>query len=40
MTYDTQGTPEDVLAEDKVIAAYPLKDVSVKVVPVGEIFES
>ncbi len=40
ITYDTQGTPEDVLAEDKVIAAYPLKDVSVKVVPVGEMFES
>ena len=40
LTYDTQGTPEDVLAEDKVIAAYPLKDVSVKVVPVAEMFES
>jgi zinc protease len=40
IAYDTQGTPEDVLAEDKVIAAYPLKDVRVKVVPVGEMFES
>jgi zinc protease len=40
ITYDTQGTPEDVLAEDKVIAAYPLKDVSVKVVPVEYMFES
>jgi zinc protease len=39
LAYDTQGTPDDVLAEDKVIAAYPLKDVSVKVVPVGEMFE-
>jgi zinc protease len=40
LTYDTQGTPEDVLAEDKVIAAYPLKDVSVKVVPVAGMFET
>jgi zinc protease len=40
LAYDTQGTPDDVLAEDKVIAAYPLKDVSVKVVPVGEMFEA
>jgi zinc protease len=40
LTYDTQGTPEDVLAEDKIIAAYPLKDVSVRIVPVAEMFES
>jgi zinc protease len=40
LAYDTQGTPEDVLAEDKVIAAYPLEDVSVKVVPVAEMFET
>src|SRR5271156_4663038 len=40
ITYDTQGTPSDVLAEDKVIAAYPLKDVSVKVVSVEKMFES
>jgi zinc protease len=40
LVYDTEGTPEDVLAEDKVIAAYPLKDVSVKVVPVEQMFES
>jgi zinc protease len=39
ITYDTQGTPEEVLAEDKTIAAYPLKDVSVKIVPVSEMFE-
>ena len=39
ITYDTQGTPEDVLAEDKLIAAFPLKDVSVKIVPVEEMFE-
>jgi zinc protease len=40
ITYDTQGTPDEVLDEDKIIAAYPLKDVSVKVVAVGEMFES
>src|SRR5262249_23204971 len=40
LTYDTQGTPEDVLAEDRIIAAYPLKDVSVKVIPVAEMFEA
>ena len=28
MTYDTQGTPDDVLAEDKQIAVFPLKDVT------------
>ena len=39
MTYDTQGTPEDILAEDKEIAVVPLKDVSVKIVPVEEMFE-
>lgn len=38
LTYDTQGTPDDVIAEDKVIAAYPLADVSVKVVPVAAMF--
>jgi zinc protease len=40
LTYDTQGTPEEILAEDKIIAAYPLREVSVKVVPVGQMFES
>jgi zinc protease len=39
LAYDTQGTPADVLAEDEVIAAYPLKDVSVRIVPVAEMFE-
>ena len=39
VAYDTQGTPDDVLAEDKQIAAFPLKDVSVKIVPVDEMFE-
>jgi zinc protease len=39
MTYDTQGTPEDVLTEDKQIASFPLKDVSVRIVPVAAMFE-
>jgi len=39
ISYDTEGTPEDVLAEDKVIANFPLKDVSVTIVPVEQMFE-
>jgi zinc protease len=39
LTYDTQGTPDDVLAEDKQIAAFPLKNVSVTIVPVDQMFE-
>jgi len=39
ITYDTQGTAEQILTEDKVIAVLPLKDVSVKIVPVAEMFE-
>jgi zinc protease len=39
ITYDTQGTPEDVLAEDKQIAVFPLKDVTVEIVPVEQMFE-
>jgi zinc protease len=39
ITYDTQGTPGEILAEDKQIAAFPLKDVKVKIVPVDEVFE-
>lgn len=38
ITYDTQGTPEDVLAEDKVIASYPLKGASATIVPVAKMF--
>ncbi len=40
LVYDTQGTPADVLAEDAVIAAYPLKDVRVRIVAVDAMFES
>ena len=39
ITYDTQGTAADVLAEDKEIAVFPLKNVSVRVVPVEQMFE-
>ena len=39
ITYDTEGTPADILAEDKIIAAFPLKDVSVKIIPVDQMFE-
>ena len=39
LTYDTQGTPDDVLAEDKQIAVFPLKNVSVRIVPVAQMFE-
>ncbi len=39
ITYDTQGTPEDILAQDKQIAVFPLKNVSVKIVPVERMFE-
>jgi zinc protease len=39
ITYDTQGTPESVLTEDKLIEAFPLNDVKVKIVPVEQMFE-
>ena len=39
ITYDTQGTSESILTEDKAIAVFPLKNLSVKIVPVGEMFE-
>ena len=39
LTYDTQGTPDDVLEEDKQIAVFPLKDVTVRIVPVDQMFE-
>lgn len=40
ISYDTKGTPEDVLAEDKQIAAFPLSGAKAKVVPVEEMFEN
>jgi zinc protease len=38
LVYDTEGTPADVLAEDKQIAAFPLKDLSVRIIPVEQMF--
>src|SRR5262249_44873136 len=34
ITYDTKGTPDDILAEDKTIAAFSLNDLSVRIIPV------
>jgi zinc protease len=39
IAYDTAGTPEDVLAEDRVIERFPLGGVRVRIVPVAELFE-
>lgn len=39
IAYDTEGTPEDVLAEDKEIAVFPLRDVKVRITPVEQMFE-
>ncbi len=39
IVYDTEGTPEEVLAEDKQIEAFPLQDVSTRTVPVEQMFE-
>ncbi len=38
ITYDTQGTAESILNEDKAIADFPLKGLSLKIVPVREMF--
>jgi zinc protease len=40
LKYDTQGTPGDVLAEDKIIAAFPLNGMTVRIVPAAEMFEN
>ncbi len=39
MVYDTEGTPEDVLAEDKLIERFGLGQVNVRIIPVDEMFE-
>jgi zinc protease len=39
IAYDTQGTPEAILGEDKTIESFPLPNVTVKVVPVERMFE-
>ncbi len=37
--YDTQGTSDEILKEDKAISVFPLRDVSVKIVPVEAMFQ-
>jgi zinc protease len=37
--YDTEGTSEEILKEDKAIELFPLRNVSVKIVPVEEMFQ-
>ena len=39
LVYDTGGTPADIIAEDKIIASWPLKIGSIKTVPVERLFE-
>jgi zinc protease len=41
IVYDTNGTPEDVLAEDKIIEKHPLRisSTGIKIVPVKNMFE-
>ncbi len=39
ITYDTEGTPETILAEDKIIARLPLGEVKVTIVPAESLFE-
>lgn len=39
IVYDTQGTPQEILDQDKLIEVFPLKDVSVRIVPVEQMFE-
>jgi hypothetical protein len=41
IVYDTDGTPKEVLAEDKIIEHYPLRlsATGIKIVPVKNMFE-
>lgn len=39
ITYDTQGTPDAILNEDRTIAVFPLRVPSVTIVPVAEMFQ-
>ena len=39
IVYDTQGTSDTILIEDKAIASFPLKDLSIKIIPAAEMFE-
>jgi zinc protease len=40
IAYDTAGTPERVLAEDKVIERFPLGDVTVRILPASDLFDT
>lgn len=39
IAYDTEGTPEEILAEDQVIARFPLGEIRVEIVPASAMFE-
>jgi zinc protease len=39
ITYDTKGTPDSILAEDKQIEAFPLTNLRARVIPVEQLFE-
>jgi hypothetical protein len=39
MHYDTKGTPDAILEEDKVIEKFPLSLGKIAVVPADQIFE-
>jgi len=41
MKYDAEGIPQDVLEQDKMISAYPLKvnGTASRVVPVSDMFQ-
>jgi zinc protease len=39
LQYDTEGTPEVILTEDRTIAAFPLEGAKVRIVPAAEMFE-
>jgi len=39
IVYDTKGTPDDVMEEDKQIERFPLKEANVTIVPAGDMFE-
>ena len=39
LVYDTEGTPETILGEDKIIAKFPLTSLRATIVPVVKVFE-
>lgn len=40
ITYDTQGTPDAVLAEDKQIEQFPLEGLNIRIVPASQLFNT